>query len=985
MFLFRSRMQVAEAPNITGVQVQSSVYGRAVPLIFGTTKVAPTLIWYGDFVTIKPNSQQTGKGILFRRNNAEQQQTTYKTALAMLLCVGELDADAVVTVLTDNSEASLADLGLTFFNGADDQTSWGYLTTNHPSEALNYRHFAYAAAAAYQLGTTAALPNHQFVVRGLHHGSVGTGKADAWPLRIVETVLYHPIHGAGFPEANVDDMTSYGQFTAAHNILLSPAFLDQRPAAQVLEEVAFLTHSEWVDSAGTLKLIPRGDVAKTGNGQTYTPPAAPLFDLTPNDFLRPPVLTRRRADDTANVVSLEVLNRSKRYNPEVVTLNDQGMIDAYGTNRPPAREAHMIADPSIGQTVAQFILQRQAIRNSWSLAVDSRFSMLEPMDIITITEPSLGLDRQWVRLVSIEEGGDDELTMVVEEYLRATGEAATYDIATGEGFSADYNAAPDSAIAPLIIEPPQLLTGELAVWIGTNGSGPNWGGAQVWISTDGTNYRRLGVINGGSNIGILTATLPAVTADALVRTVLDDTNTLSIDLDGSGGELTSSSEQDAVALNSLCWVDGELLAFATATPTGDDSYDLDYLVRGAYETTPGEHLAGSRFADLTGGFLKYVFTPERAGQTVYVKLLSYNAYGGGLQSLADVSSYTYTIQGSALSAPLDDVANFRSSFVDGRLWLTWDEVSDWRPVLYELRKGDTWESAQSLGFLAHPPVPTYGDGDYWIAAYSQPAQGVAVYSPNPATIEIVGSALVSNVIAEHDEKADGWLGTLSSGLETSGGDLRTEQGETAEQTYTIPTGNRVLLTDTPRACAVNVTWALLGQFWDSDFLLISDILAVPDFLGAEATAYVDGFPEMRLSDDAGGSWGAWFRYAPGVYLASGFDFRMKLRSPDAAVSAYLAAFTIAVDVPDRIDHITDLTLDAGGTAISFRPDGAGADAPFNGGPNGASTPNVQVTIRGATAGDDIFVTSLTLSGCTVQVKNGGSGVARDVDIIVQGY
>lgn len=985
MFLFRSRVQAAQAPNVTGVQIQSSVYGRAVPLLFGTTKVAPTLIWYGDFVTIKPNSQQTGKGILFRRNNAEQQQTTYKTALAMLLCMGEVDADAVVTILTDNSEASLADLGLTLFVGSDAQSPWGYLTTNHSDEALNYRHFAYAAAAAYQLGTTAALPNHQFVIKGLHHGSVGTDKADAWPLRIVETILYDPIHGAGFPEANVDALTSYGQFTAAHNLLLSPALTDQKPAAQVLEEIAFLTHSEWVDSAGTLKLIPRGDVAATGNGQTYTPPSAPLFDLTPDDFLSAPVLTRRRSDDTANVVSLEVLNRRKRYNPEVVTLNDQGMIDALGTNRPPAREAHMIADPTIGQTVAQFILQRQAIRNAWSFTVDSRYSMLEPMDIVTLTEPSLDLDQQWVRITQIEEGGDDELSIVAEEYLRATGEAATFDMAEGEGFSTDYNSAPDAAIEPLIIEPPQLLTGDLAVWIGTNGSGPNWGGAQVWISTDGTNYRRLGVINGGSNIGVLTATLPAVTASVLGATVLDDTNTLEIDLDGSGGELTSSSEQDALALNSLCWVDGELLAFATATPTGDDSYDLDYLIRGAYETTPAEHLAGTRFADLTGGFLKYVFTPERVGQTIYVKLLSYNAYGGGLQSLADVSPYTYTIEGSALSAPIDDVANFRSSFVDGRLWLTWDEVSDWRPILYELRKGDTWASAQSLGFLAHPPVPTYGDGDYWIAAYSQPTQGVTAYSPTPVTIAITGSSLVTNVIAEHDERTEGWTGTLSAGLETSGGDLRTELNETTEQTYTIPTGNRVLLTDTPRACAVNVTWALLGQFWDSDFLVIADILAVPDFLGAEATAYVDGFPEIRLSDDAGSTWGNWLRYAPGVYLASGFDFRMKIRSPDAAVSAYLAAFTFSVDVPDRIDHITDLTLDAAGTAITFQPDNAASAAPFNGGPNGAVTPNVQVTIRGATAGDDILVTSLTLSGCTVRVMNGGSGVARDVDIIVQGY
>lgn len=981
MFLFRTRAQAAEAPVVTGVQVQSSVYGRAVPILFGTTKVAPSLIWYGDFVTIKPNRQQSGKGILFRRNNAEAQQTTYQTALAMLICAGEIDE--VLHILTDNSQAELEDLGLTLFDGSPTQTPWGYLTTNHPDEALGYRRFAYAAAAAYQLGTSPALPNHQFVVRGLRNGFVGT--PDAWPKHIVSDLLSDPVIGAGFPSGNIGDLTTYGEFTAAHGLLLSPCLTDQRPAMQVLEEIAFLTHSEWVDSAGTLKLIPRGDSYKSANGYTYTPPVAPLFDLGPDDFLTPVRLNRKRADEAMNIVALEILNRDKRYNPEVVTFHDQGMIDLYGANRPPARDAKMIASPAVAQTVAQFILQRQAIRNEWSFQVDARFSMLEPMDIVTLTDPALGLDRQWVQIRSIEEGGDDELFISAEEYLRGSGAAAVYEIDTGEGFSPDYNAAPAAAVEPIIFEPPQLLTGELQVWIGTNGAGPDWGGAQVWISTDGANYRRLGVINGGCNVGTLTAELPAVTADALGRPVLDTANTLSVDLAGDGGELTSTSEADAVALNSLCLVGDELLAYATSTPTGADSFDLDYLVRGAYETAPAAHPVGTRFADLTSGFLKYPFTYDRVGQTIYVKLLSFNAYGGGLQSLADVDPYAYVIQGSALSAPIDDVTDFRASFVDGRLWLTWAEVSDWRPILYEIRKGDTWASAQSLGFVAHPPVPTYGDGDYWIAAYSQPAHGVTVYSPNPATIAIVGSALESNVIAEHDEKADGWLGTLSAGLETSGDDLRTEDGETTEQTYTIPTGNRVLLSDAPRACAVNVSWALLGQFWDADFLGLTDFLATPDFIGAEATAYVTGFPEIRLSQDAGGSWGAWQRYAPGVYLASGFDFRMKMQAPDPAVAAYLAAFVFAVDVPDRVDHITDLTLDAGGTAITFRPDNAGADAPFNGGPNGAATPNVQVTIRGATAGDDIFVTSLTLSGCTVQVKNGGVGVARDVDVIVQGY
>ena len=71
---------------------------------------------------------------------------------------------------------------------------------------------------------------------------------------------------------------------------------------------------------------------------------------------------------------------------------------------------------------------------------------------------------------------------------------------------------------------------------------------------------------------------------------------------------------------------------------------------------------------------------------------------------------------------------------------------------------------------------------------------------------------------------------------------------------------------------------------------------------------------------------------------------------------------------------------AGGTTLTF-------SSPFNGGPGGASgaNPNIQVSILGATPGDDVLITGVSLSGVTIQVKNGGVGVARTVNVAVQGY
>ncbi len=68
-------------------------------------------------------------------------------------------------------------------------------------------------------------------------------------------------------------------------------------------------------------------------------------------------------------------------------------------------------------------------------------------------------------------------------------------------------------------------------------------------------------------------------------------------------------------------------------------------------------------------------------------------------------------------------------------------------MLYEVRKGASFQSGQQLGRVAHPPFNVQGDGTYWVAAYSQPVPGLQVYSDNPQPIVISGAQIISNVIA----------------------------------------------------------------------------------------------------------------------------------------------------------------------------------------------------------------------------------------------
>ena len=200
--------------------------------------------------------------------------------------------------------------------------------------------------------------------------------------------------------------------------------------------------------------------------------------------------------------------------------------------------------------------------------------------------------------------------------------------------------------APIIFEPPPALTnGANEVWIAASG-GAEWGGCQVWVSLDGSSYRLAGTIYRGCVTGILTASFAAHASP-------DTSDTLAVDASQSEGQLLSGTLADAENLVTLCLVDGELIAYQTATLTASYKYNLGgTIMRGAYGTPIASHAAGAPFARINGSLLQYVFPGNLVPQTFYVKLPAFNIYGQAMQELAAVAAYTYTTTGAG-SSPLD--------------------------------------------------------------------------------------------------------------------------------------------------------------------------------------------------------------------------------------------------------------------------------------------------------------------------------------------
>src|SRR5262249_18434747 len=154
------------------------------------------------------------------------------------------------------------------------QNAWGTWTSNHPAKALAYRYIAYAAGSNISLGSSATLPNYTFEVLWALNSAIA-GKPDADPKDIVNDILTR----CGVPGANIGDLSTFSQYCKAAGLVLSPFLRDQQDAASFVQDICDLVNCAPVWNGSQLLVVPYGDEALSANGATYTPPAAPLFDL----------------------------------------------------------------------------------------------------------------------------------------------------------------------------------------------------------------------------------------------------------------------------------------------------------------------------------------------------------------------------------------------------------------------------------------------------------------------------------------------------------------------------------------------------------------------------------------------------------------------------------------------------------------------------------------------------------------------------------
>ncbi|MHB8303363.1 MAG: phage tail protein [Acidobacteriaceae bacterium] len=421
--------------------------------------------------------------------------------------------------------------------------------------------------------------------------------------------------------------------------------------------------------------FPYAEASGVGNGAIYIAPTAsgPVANLSTEngDFIAssgssPITQTRKARVDLPNVVQMQHISRNSNYAQTLTVQPEASSIALYGVRKAAPITNNAVQDMGVARKLLAVQARTLAYApDTYEFTLNAKWSLLAPMDLVTISDPDLGLEEFPVQITSIEEDDHFQLKCEAMPFIYGMRTPTELSVTQPTPYVPSTNQAPGDVNAPVIFEPVPRLYGSGAqgeIWAVVSASSAQYGGCQVAISTDGGNsYNVVGTIAGSAITGVTTADWPAASDP-------DTVDNLPVNLTESNGSLLSYQVSDEDNFVYPCYVAGggsssipyELMTYASATLTGANSYTLNAsgtgnhlrrAVFGAPALGAGcDHPAGSRFAFLNPsgqGIFKIAMDPLWIGKTLYFKFLAYNTFAGAGQSLADAVAYAYTPTGGS--------------------------------------------------------------------------------------------------------------------------------------------------------------------------------------------------------------------------------------------------------------------------------------------------------------------------------------------------
>lgn len=888
MGIFKGPNITTRADKISSFTVATAEYGSPVLEILGTTRISGNVLYYDDFTAHEHReTHRTGKG-----GGGKQTTITYSYTVAVIIGLCEGEVKNIGKVWIDKSVYTYphSDIQLTLFKGTANQAPWGYVTSKHPEKALSYPNLAYMAGVI-DLGSNGSMPNFNFEVLG-KLTETGDGK-DVNPADYIKYVL----DKVGLNGIEIVGLDNYRAYCKAADLLISTPSdsTEARTAREIVNEIAELTNAYMFWSNDAFKIVPRED-RQVGS---WKPNKTILYDLTPDDFLPQSggacvTYSRKDSSELYNRFSVEFLNRENGYEKETVSYEDTADIALYGVKQASTINAHYVYTKARAVMLAEAAARKNKYeRNKYTFVLGWAFCRLEPGDLVTLTDPSLGLERVPVIIDSVVEGTDGKLTFTAISRPPADYGEAEFDVHENERPYVDFNFDPGPIADPAIFQPePVLMYNDNEIWIGAQGTTPYWGGCNVWVSDNGMGYRLLGTIDSAARIG------------TLVNDIGPEDTSMEVSING---ELISGTEADAQNGATLLWLDEESLSYTTVTLLDNGNYRLDGLIRGQYKTDAIAHAAGKQVVRCDDTLFKGTFLDSDVGKTVMFKFTSFNVFMGNEQSLADVPYYTYAIKKRETYPP--DVMSLDVEVLhNGQRRYYWDftypEVNNITGFRMKYIQGSTpnWERGFDVqdGLITTQPYETntVRQGIHTVMIKAVNASGKE--SKKFATCIVnFAEPLEDNVLYKVHFHEDGWSGVETDGTVLTDGYVRSTQVNChwVDKTnyYWVAGGNAYWGQPSYKAFNLNATLVAPAS---GNFYLLYDIVNAANV-------------EYKVANKDN----IWKPYATKFDVKAGDIINIRFTSPAGTEETILKSLTAVIDVPDRQEHFENIEVPVDGIEL----------------------------------------------------------------------
>lgn len=329
-----------------------------------------------------------------------------------------------------------------------------------------------------------------------------------------------------------------------------------------------------------------------------------------------------------------------------------------------------MTDDAAARLAAKVLYESWASRMRREFSTSVAYGHLEPADPVLVQEADGTLTRMRITSKSEDDGiiqwsavedDDGTQTQVVEGVALPTPDSVRLSPTSNRSAMFEVPALRDDEAT------------QVGVYVAAAGLYGTWPGGALYVNTPGeSNFVLAGALTEPGIVGAVESLMDDFDAG--------DTNFYSgtMDVNVSGGSLSTISESAWLAGGNLALVGGELITFKTATSLGDGSYRLSNILRGRYGTDyAGAHLDGEDFA-LLDPLSDAMFIPLGSSQLGVEREFRIVNAGG---NVVETAPLTYSLIGRTIK-PIPPVLVNMIRQANGDRTIRWTRraraYQDWR-------------------------------------------------------------------------------------------------------------------------------------------------------------------------------------------------------------------------------------------------------------------------------------------------------------------